>query len=146
MLEIVDAAIEVWGADRVGLHLAPRGDEHDMGDSDPAATFGYVARECGKRQIAFLFAREGSEEPRLAPMMKTEFGGPLIVNQGFDRESAEALLAAGEADAVAWGRLFIANPDLPKRFAMGAELNEPDPNTFYGEGPTGYTDYPKVGS
>jgi len=146
MLEIVDAATGEWGAERVGLHLAPRCDAHDMGDSDPAATFGYVARECGRRGIAFLFAREGMVEPRLAPMMKAQFGGALIANQGLSREDAESLIAAGEADAISWGQQFIANPDLPARFASGAELNEPDPETFYGDGAEGYTDYPSLGS
>jgi 2,4-dienoyl-CoA reductase-like NADH-dependent reductase (Old Yellow Enzyme family) len=142
MLEVVDAAIEVWGADRVGLHLAPRCDSHDMGDSNPAATFGYVAHQAGRRGLAFLFAREGLEEPRLGPSLKKAFGGPFIANQALTREEGEALLAREEADAVAWGELFIANPDLPLRFASGAPLNEPDPKTFYGDGPEGYTDYP----
>ena len=142
MLEVVDAVVDVWGADRVGLHLAPRCDAHDMGDADPAETFGYVARECGKRGLAFLFAREGADEPRLGPMMKKEFGGAFIANQGLDATTAAALVNAGEADAVSWGQLFIANADLPKRIATGAALNEPNPETFYGDGPVGYTDYP----
>ncbi len=144
MLEVVDAVVSVWGPDRVGLHLAPRGDAHDMGDSDLAATFGYVARETGRRGLAFLFAREGMTEPRQGPMMKREFGGAFIANQGLTREEGEQLLASGEADAVSWGQLFIANPDLPKRFALGAELNTPNPATFYGNGPEGYTDYPAL--
>ncbi len=145
MLEVVDAVVSVWGPDCVGLHLAPRCDSHDMGDSDPARTFGYVARECGLREIAFLFAREGLGEPRQGPMMKEVFGGAFIANQGLSREEGERLIAAGEADAVAWGQLFLANPDLPERFAAGAELNEPQPGTYYGEGAGGYTDYPAMG-
>ncbi|MEZ5326276.1 MAG: alkene reductase [Verrucomicrobiales bacterium] len=144
MLEVVDAVVDVWGADRVGLHLAPRCDAHDMGDSDPEATFGYVARECGKRGIAFLFAREGMQEPRLGPMMKEAFGGAFIANQQLTREDAEALITAGEADAASWGQLFIANPDLPERFAKGAALNVPKPETFYAKGAEGYTDYPTL--
>lgn len=144
MLEVVDAVVDVWDAERVGLHLAPGCDQHDMGDSDPAATFGYLARECGRRKLAFLFAREGLEEPRLGPMMKSEFGGAFIANQGFDGDSAEALVEAGDADAVAWGQLFIANPDLPRRLASGSALNEPQPETFYADGPVGYTDYPTL--
>ena len=144
MLEVVDAVVDVWGADRVGLHLAPGCDAHDMGDSDPAATFGYLARECGCREIAFLFAREGQDGTRLGPMMKKEFGGSFIANQGLSREAGEALIEAGEADAISWGQLFIANPDLPERFATGAPLNEPQPETFYGDGPKGYTDYPAL--
>lgn len=142
MLETVDAAISVWGADRVGLHLAPRCDSHDMGDSDPAATFGYVAQEMGRRGIAFLFAREGIEVPRLGPELKKAFGGPFVANQGLTREQGEQLLADGEADAVAWGQLFIANPDLPERFRHGLPLNPPLPETYYGSGEAGYTDYP----
>jgi len=144
MLEVVDAVVGVWGADRVGLHLAPGCDAHDMGDSDPAALFGHLARECGERGLAFLFAREGREEPRLGPMMKEKFGGPFIANQGLSQKDAEALLEAGQADAAAWGQLFIANPDLPERFFKGADLNEPNPETFYADGPEGYTDYPTL--
>jgi 2,4-dienoyl-CoA reductase-like NADH-dependent reductase (Old Yellow Enzyme family) len=141
MFEAVDAAISVWGADRVGLHLAPRGDVHE-GDSNPAVTFGYVASEAGKRKIAFICARETLETPRQGPAMKKAFGGVFIANQKLTRETAEQLLAKGEADAVAFGQLFIANPDLPLRFAKNAPLNMPDPETFYATGPQGYTDYP----
>ena len=144
MLEVTDAAIAVWGADRVGLHLAPRGDSHSMGDSDPAATFGYVAREMGRRGIAFIFTREHLGEGRLSPHLKAAFGGPFIANEGFTRESAEAELAAGHADAVAWGKAFIANPDLVRRLQLGAPLNEPKPETFFGAGAGGYTDYPEL--
>ena len=142
MLEVADACIAVWGADRVGMHLAPRGDAHDMGDSDPSATFGYVARELGKRKIAFLCTREHLGANRLSPQLKEIFGGPLIANENFDLESAQRVIADGEADAVAFGRMFIANPDLPARFAAAAALNPPDPATFYASGPQGYTDYP----
>ncbi|MEQ1652267.1 MAG: alkene reductase [Hyphomicrobium sp.] len=144
MLEVVDAAIEVWGADRVGLHLAPRGDAHTMGDSNPRATFGYVAREMGKRKIAFLCAREYSGADSLGPTLKEQFGGVFIANEKFTKDSAEAAITAGRADAVAFGQLFIANPDLPARFASGAAFNTPDPATFYASGPKGYTDYPAL--
>ena len=140
----MDAAISVWGADRVGVHLSPRMDSHDMGDSDPQATFGHVARELGARKIAFILAREAQKPDSLGPKLKRLFGGLYVANEGFTRESAEAILAAGDADAVAWGKLFIANPDLPKRFASGAELNRPQPETFYAEGAHGYTDYPAL--
>jgi len=144
MLEAVDAAISVWGADRVGLHLAPRGDSHDMKDSNPAETFGYVAREAGRRGLAFLCAREGLTEPRLGPSLKEAFGGVFIANQGFTAEQAEAEIAAGRADAVAWGKWYIANPDLVARFAAGTALNEPQTTTFYGGSEAGYTDYPTL--
>jgi len=142
MLEVTDAVISVWGAGRVAMHLAPRGDAHDMGDSNLAATFGYVARELGRRKIAFLCARESLGPNRLGPELKKQFGGLYVANEAHARESAEQLLQAGEADAVAFGKLFIANPDLPRRFACNAPLNAPDANTFYADGPKGYTDYP----
>jgi 2,4-dienoyl-CoA reductase-like NADH-dependent reductase (Old Yellow Enzyme family) len=146
MLEVVDAAIGVWGADCVGLHLAPRCDSHSMGDSDAKATFEYVGREAGKRNLAFLCARESLKTPRLAPSLKRAFGGALIANEGFTRETGEEVLSRGEADAVAFGKLFIANPDLPRRFALNAPLNAPDPSTFYAQGPHGYIDYPALDS
>ena len=143
-LEVTDAVTSVWGADRVGYHLAPRGDAHGMGDSSLAETFGYLATELGKRKLAFLCAREGLAAPRLGPVLKRAFGGVFIANQGFTADEGEDELAAGNADAVAWGKLFIANPDLPRRFAVQAALNEPVPATFYGAGAAGYTDYPAM--
>jgi hypothetical protein len=115
-----------------------------MGDSDLPATFGYVARELGKRGLAFLCAREMVKAPRLGPQLKAAFGGVFVANEGFDQASAEAALAAGEADAVAFGKLFLANPDLPRRFALKAPLNPWNTATFYAEGATGYTDYPSL--
>ncbi len=144
MLEVTDAAIAVWGGDRVGLHLAPRGDAHSMGDSDPAATFGYVASEVGRRGIAFIFTRESLGGNRLSPQLKAAFGGVLIANEGFTKATADVELQSGQADAVAFGKLFIANPDLPRRLALDAPLNEPLPQTFFAQGPGGYTDYPAL--
>ncbi len=142
MLEVTDAVVSVWGSDRVGMHLAPRGDAHDMGDSDPSATFGYVARELGKRRLAFICARESLGEKRIGPQLKAAFGGVYIANEGFTQTTANQVLAAGEADAVAFGVPFIANPDLPKRFRQNAPLNEPDPSALFAPGAQGYTDYP----
>jgi len=144
ILDVTDACIGVWGANRVGVHLAPRGDAHTMGDSDPAATFGYLARELGKRKIAFIFARESLGDDRIGHLLKAEFGGIYIANEKFTKETAQQAIDAGEADAIAWGKLFIANPDLPKRFEIDAPLNEPNPATFYAEGALGYTDYPAL--
>lgn len=144
VIEVVDAAIAVWGADRVGLHLAPRGDSHSMSDANPAATFGYVVREMDKRRLAFIFTRESLGEGRLTPQLKAAFGGVFIANEGFTRDTAEAELQSGQADAVAFGVSFIANPDLPQRLALGAPLNAPHPETFFGAGPVGYTDYPAL--
>jgi len=146
MLEAVDAAISVWGSDRVGLHIAPNADAHDMGDSDLEATFSYVADAMRDRGIAFIFARESQEEPRLGPKIKARFGGVYIANQQLDQATAEALIEKGEADACAWGQQFIANPDLVHRFAQGLALNEPNGETFYGGGEEGYIDYPFSGA
>ncbi len=145
LLEVVDAAIEVWGPGRVGVHLAPRGDSNSVGDSNRAATFGYVAEQLGKRRIAFIFTREYLGDDRIGPQLKKAFGGPLIANERLTKESAQQLLDAGEADAAAFGVLFIANPDLPHRFAENAALNAPDPMTFFAGDAKGYIDYPALG-
>lgn len=142
LLEVTDQLIEVWGADRVGVHLAPRRDSHDMGDDNPVETFGYVADQLGQRKIAFICAREYVADDSLAGLIKQKFGGVFIANEKLEREQAERLLELGEADAVAFGQLYIANPDLVERFKQQAELNAPNPATYYAEGATGYTDYP----
>jgi 2,4-dienoyl-CoA reductase-like NADH-dependent reductase (Old Yellow Enzyme family) len=144
MLEVVDRLIGVWGAGRVGVHIAPRGDSHDMGDSDRLGTFTYVARELGRRKIAFIAAREHIGDGRIGPEIKKAFGGVYVANEGFTPELAEQALAKGEADAVAFGKLFIANPDLPARIAKKAALNPWRTETFYHGGPDGYADYPSL--
>ena len=145
-LEVTDACSAVWGADHVGMHLAPRGDAHGVDGGEMGATFEYLARELGRRKIAFLFARESQEAPRLAPRLKAAFGGVFVANQQLTPERAADLVASGEADAVSLGQLYIANPDLPERLRAGAKLNAPVPATFYGSGPEGYTDYPAMGT
>jgi 2,4-dienoyl-CoA reductase-like NADH-dependent reductase (Old Yellow Enzyme family) len=144
LLEATDAAISVWGADRVGVHLAPRGDAHDMGDSDALSTFGYVVDQLRERSVAFICAREGKGDDSIGPELKKRFGGIYIANESFTPESAETIVNSGDADAVAFGKLYIANPDLAQRIAAGSSLNEPNPNTFYGGGEKGYTDYPAL--
>jgi 2,4-dienoyl-CoA reductase-like NADH-dependent reductase (Old Yellow Enzyme family) len=144
MLEVTDAVIGVWGADRVGMHLAPRADSHDMGDANRAETFTYVASELGKRGIAFICSREKEADDSLGPQLKLAFGGVYIANERFTKDSANAALARGDADAVAFGVPFIANPDLPARLAADAPLNEPHPETFYADGAVGYLDYPRM--
>ena len=144
MLEVTDAVISVWGPNRVGMHLAPRSDTHGISDSNPEVTFGYVASELGRRKIAFIAAREYIGDRRLGPQLKKAFGGVYIANEKFDRESADRVIESGEADAVAFGKLFIANPDLPIRFKRNAPLNAPNPETFYAHGPEGYVDYPSL--
>ncbi|WPP45477.1 alkene reductase [Pseudomonas sp. AN-1] len=144
LLEVTDACIGVWGPGRVGMHLAPRADAHDMGDSNRAATFTYVARELGRRGIAFICAREHEAADSLGPQLKQAFGGVYIANERFTRAQAERWLNEGKADAVAFGIPFIANPDLPARLAADAPLNAADSSTFYAAGPAGYIDYPTL--
>lgn len=144
MLEVTDACIAVWGAGRVGMHLAPRRDIHDMGDSTPLETFGHVARELGKRGIAFICAREAVGDDRLGPQLKRIFGGVYIANEKLTKDSATQLLTSGDADAVAFGQWFIANPDLPERLKRNAPLNAARPDKFYGPNAEGYTDYPAL--
>ncbi len=144
MMEVTDAVTAVWGADRVGMHLAPRADAHDMGDADLAGLFTKVAGELGKRGLAFLCARENFDEKPLGPTMKQAFGGTFVANENFTADKAREVIAAGKADAVAFGKLAIANPDLVERFRSGAALNEPVPETFYASGAEGYTDYPAL--
>lgn len=146
LLEVTDAVVSVWGADRVGVHLAPRCDANDAGDSNPRALFSHVAGELAKRKLAFLFLRERIADDSVLAEIKSIFGGVVIANEGMTKASAEALLAAGTADAVAWGKDFIANPDLVARLAADAPLNPLDVATLYGidNGPKGYTDYPAL--
>ncbi|MFS2158700.1 alkene reductase [Pseudomonas sp. Pseusp122] len=144
MLEVTDAVVEVWGAGRVGMHLAPRADAHDMGDDNLTETFSYVASELGKRGIAFICAREREADDSIGPILKKAFGGAFIANEKFTKDSANAWLQSGKADAVAFGVPFIANPDLPARLAADAPLNAPVPETFYGKGAEGYLDYPTL--
>jgi 2,4-dienoyl-CoA reductase-like NADH-dependent reductase (Old Yellow Enzyme family) len=147
LLEVTDAAISVWGAGRVGVHLSPRGDSHDMGDSDRHALFTYVARKLGERKIAFIFTREYQEDDGVTPAMKKAFGGVVIVNEKYTKASAEKAIADGVADAVSWGKAYVANPDLVARIAEQAPWNEINFATAYG-GPgvtsQGYTDYPTL--
>ena len=144
LLEVADAVASVFGPGRVGVHLAPRADSHSMGDSNLAATFGYAAKELGKRRIAFLCAREYEGPDSLGLDLKAAFGGVYIANEKFTRETAQAALDAGKYDAVAFGKAFIANPDMVERLRLDAPLNAPDPTTFYGGDGRGYVDYPTL--
>jgi 2,4-dienoyl-CoA reductase-like NADH-dependent reductase (Old Yellow Enzyme family) len=143
-LEVADAAISVFGAGRVGMHLAPRADAHGISDSNRPATFTYLATELGKRKLAFIAAREHIAYDSLGASLKKAFGGIFVANEALDQKSGQQLLDEGSADAVAYGKLFIANPDLPARFAKHAKLNAPMPSTFYAPGAEGYTDYPSL--
>ncbi len=141
LLEVTDVAISVWGADSVGVHLSPRGDMSDMGDSNPLETFSYVVKELDSRNIAFIFTREYQGEDSLSPKLRKLFKGTFIANEKFTKESAEKAIKSGLADAVAFGIPFICNPDLVERFKTNAKLNEPNFDTFYGKSEVGYTDY-----
>jgi 2,4-dienoyl-CoA reductase-like NADH-dependent reductase (Old Yellow Enzyme family) len=144
MLEVADAAVSVWGAGRVGVHLAPRADAHSMGDSNLSATFEYVARQLGARKLAFICAREYLGPDRIGPKLRAAFGGVYVANEKFTFDTATQAVESGEADAVAFGKLFIANPDLPQRFKLRAALNEWRIPQFYAGGAEGYTDYPRL--
>lgn len=159
MLEVTDAVCEVWGNGKVGMHISPRCDSNDMGDSNPLATFSYVMKELGKRKIAFVCSRAKLKDDNLAYELKSNFGGVYIINQGLTKADAEREIANNRADAAAWGQLFIANPDLVQRFHCDGMLNScpdfrakhdiklintPDYDTFYTDGAKGYTDYPKL--
>lgn len=145
LLETVDAILSVWPADRVGVHLNLMSNAHSMQDSDPAALFSYVARALNVRGLAFIFARESLNFPdRLVPLVRKNFHGALIVNEGFTADSAAAVISAGEAEAVAFGKLYIANPDLVERLRYQAPLNPLNVDTIYAQGALVYTDYPML--
>lgn len=126
LLEIMDACIGVWGAGRVGLHLSPRGDRHDMRDSDPASLFRHVAGAMGRRGVAFICVREHAGADALTPLIRAAYEGGLILNEGYDFESARQAISAGRGDAVAFGRAFAVNPDLVQRLRTGAPVRSFD--------------------
>lgn len=145
-LEITDACIAVWGADRVGFHIAPQMDAQSMGDANPKETFGYLARELGLRKIAFIFLRDGQGEKNMTPFLKKEFGGTTITNQGLDKATAEGMIERGDADLASWAKMYISNPDLVARLKENAPLTPPNPATIYGGGGAeGYSDYKRLG-
>ena len=151
LFEVLDAVTSVWPADRVGVRIGPSNTFNEMHDSDPGALFNHVARGLGDRGVAYLHVIEprvrGSAEvgelpPIAAETLKLIFGGPVIAAGGFNGAEAEAIVARGGVDLVAFGRHFIANPDLPRRLKEGLPLNRYDRDTFYYGGADGYLDYP----
>lgn len=156
LLEVVDAVVGVLGKGRVGVRLSPYGKFNDMRDSNPVALFTYALEQLSERGVAYVHLVEPraanaegdtSIDPALietAKVYRKAFRGALISAGGYNRELAEQAVASGYADAVAFGRLFLANPDLPERLRVGAELNQHDRSTFYGGGEKGYTDYPAL--
>jgi N-ethylmaleimide reductase len=148
-LDVTDAVIDVWGADRVGYKVSPLSPYNDMHDANPAETFSHLARELSARRIAYLFVAETiggrmavSPDARITSLLRSSFDGALIVNDGYDRDLGTAAIASGAGDLVSYGKSFIANPDLPRRFKETAPLNAPDPATFYTGDAKGYVDYP----
>jgi N-ethylmaleimide reductase len=152
LLEVTRAVAEVWSPERVGVRLSPRGTFNGMSDSNRAAVFSHVVRRLDELGLAYLHlvdpvrpsVFDNPDVPRLAPRLRPLFRGPLIINGGFDREAAIQALTSVEAELVAFGAPFIANPDLPERLRLGSPLNEAEPVTFYGGGERGYTDYPAL--
>jgi len=154
LLEITAAVVSVWGGNRVGVRLSPSGSFNSMSDSDPVAMFTYAAEALNPFHLAYLHIVEPRSDVNYVAGTSTSslttgyfrsiFKGTLIAAGGYDRESGNAALANGEADLVAYGRLFIANPDLPERFAINAPLNPADRSTFYGGDERGYIDYPTL--
>lgn len=148
-LEVTEAVAEVWGADRVGVRLSPLSRFNDMYDSDPRATFTRAAERLGELGLAYLHVVEGNEfegrpESFDVSEVRDAFGGTYVANHGYTLERARRTIRTGAADFIAFGKLFLANPDLPRRFREGAPLNEPDARTFYGGDERGYTDYPAL--
>lgn len=147
-LEIVDAVVAVWGKGRVGLRLSPTSPWNGMSDSNPLALYTYLAAQLKNRGLAYLHVLEspveGTGKLPLTQAIREAFGGTVITNTGYTAERAEQVVAAGDADLVAFGVPFIANPDLVERFRTGAELSKADAATFYGGAEKGYTDYPAL--
>ena len=153
LLEVVEAVVEVWGADRVGLRLSPSGTFNSMSDSNPKALFSYVIAALNHFNLAYLHLIEPRWTGQISEDDPTYLGirtfrplyqGTIISAGGYDRESGDAAIASGDADLIAFGRLYISNPDLAERFAKDAPLNPYDRSTFYGGTEKGYTDYPSL--
>jgi N-ethylmaleimide reductase len=152
LFDALEAAIEVWGPDRVGLRLSPLGTFNDVGDDEPDMLFRHIVETLNPYGIAYLHiinpAASPEADPRAIPIMnmiREKYRGNLVVAGGFEHETAQAWIEHGQADAIAFGRKFIANPDLPERLRKNARLNPDDPATYYGGGAKGYTDYPSLG-
>ncbi len=149
MLEVTDAVCSVWNANRVGIRLSPLGPFNDIRDTNPEATFSYAVEALNRFGLAYLHIAEmGIDKPGAAGpafdlfKLRGLWKGLYMTNYGYDLARSNAVLADGRADMVAFGVPFLANPDLPRRFAEGAALNAPDVATFYGGDSKGYTDYP----
>lgn len=148
LLEVLEAVIEVWGCDRVGVRLSPSGSFNDMSDTNPQALFTYLADKLNALNLAYLHVIEprtdGTPQDQGigASFFRPLYSGTIISAGGYDQADGDRAIGDGTADLIAYGRLFIANPDLPKRFALNAPLNDYDRSTFYGGSEVGYIDYP----
>lgn len=148
LLDVIEGVAGVWGAGRVGVRLSPTSGYKGVDDTDPLSHFAYIAGTLRDLGLAYLHvvapevSAAASLDRAIVTEMARQFQGRVMLNGGLDRERAEQALASGLADLVSFGQLFLANPDLPERFAEGAPLNSPDPGTFYGGNARGYTDYP----
>jgi N-ethylmaleimide reductase len=147
MLEVIAAVSEVWGSDRVGLRISPLNSYNDMIDSDPVGLATWLATRLNDCKLAYLHLMRGDffgkQQGDVVTPVRANFKGVLVGNMGYTPDEAQAAVAAGKLDAVAFGTGFLANPDLPARIKAGAALNAPDPKTFYTPGAAGYTDYPR---
>ena len=151
-LMVVDAVVEVWGPERTGIRVSPTGTFNDMHDEDPLMTYGTLAKHLNSKKIAFVEVVEDSFQgnesngrpEEIITSIRESFKGTYIANGNYTAEEARNRIKSGQADLVTFGRLFISNPDLPKRFQVNAELNDYDEDTFYGGDEHGYTDYPSL--
>ncbi|MBP0047516.1 alkene reductase [Marinobacterium sp. AK62] len=148
LLEVLDAVTSVWGGDRVGLRLSPLNSFNSMKDSDPVGLVTWLSKRLNEYGLAYVHLMRGDffgeQQADVITPVREHFNGNLILNMGYSGEEANAAIEAGQADAVAFGVPFLANPDLPERLKQGAELNKPDPKTFYTQTEEGYTDYPTL--
>jgi N-ethylmaleimide reductase len=145
-LEVVDSVLGVWGPARVGYRVSPNGAFNSMADADPVRMFSHLTGELNRRGIGYLHVVDPVSDgvKRISPVLRGLFDGTYIVNGGFDLAAANAAIARGEADLVAFGAPFLANPDLPERFKLDAPLNAADQATFYAGEAKGYIDYPRL--
>lgn len=144
LLEIVDAIVAEIGWERTGLRLSPGGEFNDIKESDAEELYDYVIAELNKRKLAYLHIGTFDQNRDWHPIIRPKYDGIYLAGVGFDKERGERTLAEGGADAIVYGKLFLANPDLPERFRRDAPLNEWDESTFYTPGEKGYTDYPTL--
>jgi N-ethylmaleimide reductase len=150
MLEVAKAVTAEAGAERTGIRISPVTPANDISDSDPQPLFDHIVDRLDALKLVYIHVIEGATGgPRdIAPFdygsLRKRFAGAYIANNGYDFELADKVLAADQADLIAFGKLFLANPDLVERFRRGATLNTPDKATFYGGGAKGYTDYPTL--